>query len=108
TFYNKCLRVRLTANGMITDHNFGDQGALASALSMDPAPPVKNGDTNFDGYFQWSAYSADLGTPSRVEQALAIDNKSTVKRVIANAQFDYSFPFLEGLRANLNMATDYS
>ena len=108
TFFNKALKVNLNAKGMITDHNFGDQGAIGSALSMDPTQPVKNGDPNFDGYFQWSAYGADLGTPNPVEQALAIDNKSTVKRVIANAQFDYSFPFLEGLRANLNMATDYA
>ena len=39
---------------------------------------------------------------------MASDNKSVVKRVLANAQFDYKIPYITGLRANLNLATDYT
>ena len=73
---------------------------------MDPTQPIKDGTANSDGYFQWPNYGANLGTPNPVEQLMAADNKSTVKRLIANAQFNYRLPFLPELQANLNVAKD--
>ncbi len=108
TFFNGNLKVNANVKGMTTDNNFGDTGAIGSAINMDPTKPIKDGSLNTDGYFQWSNYGANLGTPNPVEQLLAVDNKSTVKRVIANAQFNYKMPFIEGLQANLNLATDYA
>jgi iron complex outermembrane receptor protein len=108
TFFNGNLKVNANVKGMTTDNNFGDTGAIGSAINMDPTKPIKDGSSNTDGYFQWSNYGANLGTPNPVEQLLAVDNKSTVKRVIANAQFNYKMPFIEGLQANLNLATDYA
>ncbi|MFH1120362.1 MAG: TonB-dependent receptor [Bacteroidota bacterium] len=108
TFLNNSLKVNLNAKGMSTNHNFGDEGSVGSAVNMDPSHPVKDGNEASDGYFQWQNYDANLGTPNPVEQALAIDNKSTVNRFMGNIQFDYAFPFLKDLRANLNLATDYT
>jgi hypothetical protein len=93
---------------MSTNNNFGDAGALGSAINMDPTQPVKDGNPASDGYFQWSNYGANLGTPNPVEQLLATDNKSVVNRVIGNIQFYYALPFIQGLNANLNLATDYT
>jgi iron complex outermembrane receptor protein len=75
---------------------------------MDPTQPVMDGNPNSAGYFQWNNYGANLGTPNPVEQALAIDNKSNVQRVIGSAKFDYQLPFLPDMHATLNMATDYT
>ena len=75
---------------------------------MDPTKPVRDGNVASGGYFQWSNYDANLGTYNPVEQLMDIDNKSTVKRFVGNAQFDYKLPFIEGLHANLNLATDYT
>ncbi len=108
TFFNDDLKVNVSAKGMMTDHNFGDSGAIGSAINMDPTQPVYDGNSASAGYFQWVNYGAALGTPNPVEQALAVDNQSTVKRLIASAQFDYTLPFLPELRANLNLSTDYS
>ena len=108
TFFNDDLKVNVSAKGMMTDHNFGDDGAIGSAVNMDPTQPVYDGNSASDRYFQWVNYGAALGTPNPVEQALAVDNQSTVKRLIASAQFDYTLPFLPELRANLNLSTDYS
>ena len=33
---------------------------------------------------------------------------SYVRRFVGNAQFDYKFKFLDGLRANLNLGLDFS
>jgi len=108
TFFNNALKVDINAKGMSTNNNFGDVGAVGSAINMDPTQPVKDGNAASDGYFQWSNYGANLGTPNPVEQAMAVDNKSTVNRFIGNIQFDYSLPFLPELHANLNLATDYT
>ncbi|GAB1451583.1 TonB-dependent receptor [Draconibacterium sp.] len=102
------LRVNANAKGMLTDNNFGDSGAIGSAISMDPTKPVYDGNPNSGGYFQWSNYGANLGTPNPVEQLMEADNKSNVKRFIGNIQLDYKLPFLSDMRANLNVATDYS
>jgi TonB-dependent starch-binding outer membrane protein SusC len=108
SFFKNSLKVSLNAKGMSTTTDFGDAGALGSAINMDPTQPVKDGKPISDGYFQWSNYGANLGTPNPVEQLLAVQNYSIVTRTIANAQIDYKIPFISGLRANLNLATDYN
>jgi len=108
TFFDGDLKINASAKGMDTDNNFGDSGAIGSAVNMDPTQPVRDGNAASDGYFQWSNYGANLGTPNPVEQALAVDNTSNVKRVIGNIQFDYKIPYIDGLHANLNLAGDYT
>jgi iron complex outermembrane receptor protein len=108
SFFKNTLNVTVNAKGMSTKHNFGDEGALGSAINMDPTQPIYDGNTNSAGYFQWENYGANLGTPNPVEQLMVADNKSDVTRFIGNLQLNYKLPFVEGLQANLNMATDYS
>lgn len=109
TFLDGDLKVNVNAKGMLTDNNFGDSGALGSAIAMDPTKPIYDAAfLDSDGYFQWSNYGANLGTPNPVEQLMAADNKSQVSRVIGNIQLDYKVPFISGLHANLNLATDIS
>lgn len=109
TFLDGDLKVNVNAKGMLTDNNFGDSGALGSAISMDPTKPIYDDNfSNSAGYFQWENYGANLGTPNPVEQAMAADNKSQVKRLVGNVQLDYKIPFIDGLHANVNLATDYS
>ena len=93
---------------MNTHHNYGDAGAIGSAVNMDPTQVIMDGNPASAGYFQWANYGANLGTANPVEQALEADNRSVVNRVIGNVQFDYALPFLPELRANLNLATDYA
>jgi len=92
---------------MSTNNNFGDAGAIGSAINMDPTQSIyNNGSDTTAGYFQWSSFGANLGTPNPVEQLMAADNQSTVNRLIASGQIDYAMPFLPELHANLTMATD--
>ena len=108
SFFNDRLKVNLNLKGMNTNHNFGDSGAIGSAMNMDPTQAIMDGNASTAGYYQWSTYGANLGTANPVEQALAGDNRSVVNRVIGNIQIDYALPFMPELRANLNLATDYS
>jgi iron complex outermembrane receptor protein len=108
SFLQDNLKVNFNAKGMATKNNFGDVGAIGSAVNMDPTQPVKDGNALSDGYFQWSNYGANLGTPNPVEQLLAVDNRSVVNRIISNIQFNLKIQFVPGLNANLNLATDYT
>lgn len=108
SFFSDALKISLNLKGMATNNNFGDTGAIGSAINMDPTQPVKDGNANSAGYFQWVNYGASLGTANPVEQLMAADNKSNVQRVIASSKFDYKIPFLPKLHAVLNMATDYT
>lgn len=105
SFLNNDLKVSLNAKGMNTLHNYGDAGALGSAVAMDPTKPIYD-TTDAGGYFQWANSGAALGTANPVEQLLNADNKSEVQRIIASMQIDYRFSFLPQLKANLNIATD--
>ena len=108
SFLKDNLKVNFNAKGMTTNNNFGDAGAIGSAVNMDPTQPVKDGNAVSDGYYQWSNYGANLGTPNPVEQLLAVDNRSVVNRIISNIQLNLMIPFIPGLNANLNLATDYT
>ena len=108
TFFDNTLKVNMNAKFMGTKHNFGDEGAIGSAINMDPTQAIKDGNEGTDGYFQWPTYGANLGTPNPVEQAMAVDNTSDVTRFVGNVQFSYNLPFMPELTANLNLATDYS
>ncbi|SMO67252.1 iron complex outermembrane recepter protein [Saccharicrinis carchari] len=109
TLLNESLKVNVNAKLMSTKHNFGDDGAIGSAISMDPTQPVYDpGADDFGGYYQWQNYGANLGTPNPVEQALAVDNTSDVIRFVGSLKLDYSLPMLPELMATLNVATDYT
>lgn len=108
TFFDGSLKANLNLKGMSTRNNFGDAGAIGSAVNMDPTQPVIDPTPSTDYYYQWSTYGANLGTPNPVEQAMAVDNRSTVNRILGNLILNYDAPFLPGLVANLNVATDYS
>ena len=95
SFLNNSLNVTVNAKGMTTKQNYGDYGALGSAINMDPTQPIYDGNPASAGYFQWANYGANLGTPNPVEQLMAADNKADVNRFIGNIQLNYKFPFLQ-------------
>lgn len=108
SFLDNSLKVSVNAKGMHSNHNFADAGAVGSAWAMDPSHPIYVDNDLTNDYFQWNTLGASLGTPNPVEQLMEVDNSSSVNRFIGNLQLDYSMPFLPELRANLNLATDYT
>lgn len=108
TFFEESLKVNVNAKIMSSKNNFGDYGALGSAVSMDPTQPVMDGTEETAGYFQWPTYGANLGTPNPVEQALEVDNKADVLKFIGDVNVQYDIPYINGLYANVSLATDYS
>ncbi|MBK7213739.1 MAG: SusC/RagA family TonB-linked outer membrane protein [Bacteroidales bacterium] len=122
TFLDDHLKVNINLKGSISKENFGNTGAVGSAVAYDPTQPVMNGNTRFGGYHTWVNLSDTLENgqmnpngdpnPIGVSNPVALleqtDNTSEVKRSIGNVQFDYKLHFLPELRANLNLGYDYS
>ena len=109
-FFDERLTVNLNAKGVLTKNNFGDTGAIGAAVQYDPTIPV-NSSKGINGYFAWlnnDGSANTMATLNPVAQIAATDNTSDVQRFVGNAQFDYKFKFLPGLRANLNLGMDVS
>ncbi|GET27276.1 TonB-dependent receptor [Prolixibacter sp. NT017] len=116
------LQINVSLKGMHNNNNFGNTGAVGSAVAFDPTQPVMNGNTKYGGYFTWTnlednlpdgsmnpdGYPNPIGVSNPVALINQTDNRSTVQRFIGNAQVNYAFKFLEGLKANLNTGYDYT
>ncbi|MFW5725229.1 MAG: SusC/RagA family TonB-linked outer membrane protein [Bacteroidota bacterium] len=135
TFLNDDLKVNFNVRGVNVNNTFADNGAIGAATMFDPTQPVSVGSDyyagllpGFDtlsqglqnrvinemygGYYTWIDTLTGLPKPVATTNPVALLNLrndvSTVNRIIGNTQLDYSLPFLPGLRANLNVAYDYS
>ena len=52
TLLDGSLKVNANLKGMVTYHNFGDAGALGSAINMDPSQPIYADNPQYAGYYQ--------------------------------------------------------
>ena len=78
---------------------------------MDPTKPIYTNDPTFGGYYQWADTAGNYNPNATINPLSILEqrrDKATVTRSIGNLQFDYQLPFLEGLKANLNLGFDIS
>ncbi|WP_460621070.1 SusC/RagA family TonB-linked outer membrane protein [Hymenobacter tenuis] len=110
--FNDRLRIDINAKGTQVDNRFIDAGQIGNAVLFDPTQPVRSDEARYapyGGYFQFLQSNGNplglaIGNP--VAALNNVNNVSDVKRLIGNVQFDYKIHGIEGLRANLNLATD--
>ena len=101
TLFDDRLTINLNAKGVFTHNKFADEGAIGAAVQYNPLKSVDH---------KWESNGAP-NTMSTLNPVAMLDEQhksSYVRRFIGNAQFDYKFKFLDGLRANLNLGIDYS
>ena len=109
SFLNNTLLVESNLKYIQTSSFFANRGALGAAY-FDPTQPVYSGNDKYGGYFEW----VDNGKPNTLSarNPLGLINQtedvSKVNRAIANAKLTYSLPFLEGLKAIVNVGGDFS
>ncbi|HEX5742477.1 MAG TPA: TonB-dependent receptor [Flavobacteriaceae bacterium] len=111
-FFDDHLKIDLNSKTAVIKNRFANNGAIGSAVAMDPTQPVRIDNQLYGGYFQWLqannlpiAIGATKNPVALLEQQI---DKSSVTRTIANIQLDYKFHFLPDLRANLNLGLDKS
>lgn len=108
---NKSLKIDINLKGSWTKNFFANEGAIGGAAYFDPTQPVMRNDNRFGGYWEWLANNNQpdgLAPKNPVGLLNLRDDESNVARYITNVQFDYTFPFLKELRANLNLGYDYA
>ena len=114
TFFDGDLKVTINAKGMDINNDFSNDEAIGGAMQFDPTQPITNGNTLYGGYTAWTTdgeidgAANNIGTHNPVALIKFKDNTSDAYHFIGNVQFDYKLPFLEGLKANLNMGLDYA
>ncbi len=110
-FFDKRLDIQLNVKGVYNTNRFADRGAIGMATQYDPTQPVyMDGSPYGNGYFMYITGGTPVGIAltnplAMLEQR---NDNSTVYRSIGNAQIDYKFKYLPGLRANLNLGYDVS
>lgn len=108
--FNNSLKIDLNLKGTYSQSRFADQGAIGSAVNFDPTQPVYSGNSNYGGYYEWISGGAPNTLAPRNPLGLLEEkwDLGAVKRSIGNVQFNYIFPFLKDLKANVNFGYDAS
>ncbi|MBS1489281.1 MAG: TonB-dependent receptor [Bacteroidetes bacterium] len=114
------LVLNASFKGMYTQQNFGNAGAVGSAVSFDPTQPVYNGNKNWGGYFAWTqgalpsgavdpnALPITIATANPVSLLYQTDNRSQVYRGIGTLKADYRIHSFPELKFTVNAGFDYS
>lgn len=111
TFFDNSLKIDINLNGVYQASRFANSGAIGAALSFDPTKPVKDANSRYDGYYEWTDASGVLNPNApRNPVGLLMDNHNTsdVYRAFGNGSATYTFPFLKALSANANFGFDAS
>ena len=82
TFLDNHLKVSANLKASHVDNNFGEAGAVGSAISYDPTKSVRSGLDDFGGYTTWITENAASGTSNPVAQIDLTDNASKVNRIL--------------------------
>jgi TonB-linked SusC/RagA family outer membrane protein len=98
------LLVRSSVKGSKTSDLFTPGGVLSNAAQMGPTQPV-NDPTTLTGFYDWPGNQLTSADNPLAILALATD-KGTTYRTVGNVQAEYSLPFLEALKANINIGYD--
>ncbi len=97
------LSLRFNARGARTEDKFPPNGVLSNAAQMGPTQPVLDGNS-VTGFFE------NTGGLNAPDNPVAIFNlardQGTTYRSIGNVQGEYSLPWINGLKANLNLGYD--
>jgi TonB-linked SusC/RagA family outer membrane protein len=97
------LNLRFNLRGSRSDDKFTPLGVLSNAVQMGPTQPIFNASAP-SGFYDWPG---GLQSPDNPVAILNLaEEKATTYRTIGNAQTEYSLPWIDGLRANLNLGFD--
>ncbi len=109
-FFKERLKVDINFKMANTINSDADFGAVGTAVSYDPTQAIKSGNNRFDGYFEWlnsAGRPAENASRNPLGLLYSRDNSRKLFRTIGNIQFDYTVPFVKGLRVNLNLGQEF-
>ncbi|MBL6730743.1 MAG: SusC/RagA family TonB-linked outer membrane protein [Bacteroidia bacterium] len=113
SFFDEKLKVDFNAKAFYVNKNAIDEGgALGNIVSMDPTKPIYDENSAFGGYYQGTRQDGGLtvldGTWNPVAMLMQRQRPEKLLRILTNMELDYSLPFVEGLRAVVNVGLEKS
>jgi TonB-dependent starch-binding outer membrane protein SusC len=109
-FFNDQLKIDFNLKLARTENADADFGAVGAAVGFDPTQATIIGGNRYGGYFEWLENTGrPLGNATRNPLGLLKmrDHSRKLFRSLANVQFDYTVPFVKGLRVNLNLGQEF-
>lgn len=109
-FFKDRLKVDFNLKLARTENADADFGAVGAAVGFDPTQATTTGSNRFGGYFEFLDNTGrPLGNAPRNPLALLNfrDHSRKLFRSLGNIQFDYTVPFVKGLRVNLNLGQEF-
>ncbi|MCL7753263.1 SusC/RagA family TonB-linked outer membrane protein [Polaribacter sp. Z022] len=111
-FFNEHLKIDFNVKGMYTENQFADRGAIGGAATFDPTQSVYDANSQYGGYFAWldagTGNQNNLAPTNPVALLNLIEDTAEIRRLVANAKFDYKIHGLEDLTATVNLGYDTS
>jgi TonB-dependent starch-binding outer membrane protein SusC len=101
---NDRLTLRLNLRGTREDDKFVPLGVLSNAAQFGPTQSVFDPSSS-TGFYNWPG-NALTSADNPVELLTLAEEKATTYRSVGNVQGEYSLPFINGLRANVNLGFD--
>ena len=110
-FFNNTLKIDLNVKGVVSETQFANEGAIGTAVGFDPTKPIYSGNNRFGGYWEWLDPNSTTGLKSLapinpVGLLNQRDDQSHVERSIGSANIEYQVPFINGLKAVVNLGYD--
>jgi TonB-linked SusC/RagA family outer membrane protein len=109
-FFKDKLKVDFNLKIAQTANADADFGAIGNAVTFDPTQQILTNSPRFGGYYEWLT-SDGRPNPNSNRNPLALlnmrDHERKSFRTIGNIQFDYTIPFVKGLRVNLNLGQEF-
>lgn len=109
SFLDNHLKFEINANYAYEKNRFADEGAIGSAISMNPTLPVYDASQPFGGYHEQympgSTYTF-LGQSNPLALLEQKNNQTRNNRFYGNIQTEYKFHFLSDLKVVWNVGLD--
>jgi TonB-linked SusC/RagA family outer membrane protein len=98
------LNLRFNLRGSREDANFVPLGVLSNAAQFGPTQPVLD-PSSPTGFYNWPGNNL-TSADNPLELLSLAEEKATTYRSVGNMQTEYSLPWINGLRANVNLGFD--
>jgi TonB-dependent starch-binding outer membrane protein SusC len=101
---NDRINLRFNVRGTREDDRFVPLGVLSNAATFGPTQPILD-PSSPTGFYNWPGNTL-TSADNPVEILNLAEEKATTYRSVGNVQGEYSLPWINGLRANLNLGYD--
>ena len=102
------LNMRFSLRGSRTEDHFTPLGVLSNAAQYGPTQPIEDPGSP-TGFYEWGPPNNSLTSADNPVAILNLaEEKAETYRAIGNMQTEYRLPWVEGLKANLNLGFDAS